>query len=411
MKPIKHRSAPVLPTAAPGSVALGVIFRDNIATIKPFLESIRGHFDFYAFVDTGAKDGTRRHIDAFLKSNPGEVRDFEWCDDFAKARNVSREMSLSAKPKPKWFMFLDTDDVLHQGEKIRGCLKSAEKNASISMIFVPYRYDVDENLNTMRICPNTRDWMFQDAIHERLTCTSDAGPAQENYGSVNEFFVWHKRKTGEEKEKALRRNAAIAEREYASATDPAYKARLARTIAMIPKIEGRHGEAIPFLEEVGNYYPQLPEGKQAFSEVARFHAAKGDFDTALTFAKKAGPSYEAMILSGMHRYDEVIERQTVGHYLGEQTTHEGFLFEKVVAPAALADAAYQTKKAPAQMERAINNIRGDLRGHVAIAPVVQQIRHHIDRITIVCWMPDMPAKQKAQLLDRLIDVGALEIGG
>lgn len=32
----------------------------------------------------------------------------------------------------------------------------------------------------------------------------------------------------------------------------------------------------------------------------------------------------------------------------------------------------------------------------------------IDRITIVCWMPDMPAKQKAQLLDRLIDVGALE---
>lgn len=32
----------------------------------------------------------------------------------------------------------------------------------------------------------------------------------------------------------------------------------------------------------------------------------------------------------------------------------------------------------------------------------------IDRLTIVCWMPDMPQKMKVGLLDRLADVGALE---
>ena len=32
----------------------------------------------------------------------------------------------------------------------------------------------------------------------------------------------------------------------------------------------------------------------------------------------------------------------------------------------------------------------------------------IDRIALVCWMPDMPAKQKVQMLDRLVTVGALD---
>ncbi len=373
VKPVKPLASKPLP-----ALALGVIFRDNIETIKPFLDSIRGHFDYYAFVDTGSVDGTRQHIDKFLKSHNGAVQDFEWVDDFAKARNVSRQMTLG---KSRWFMFLDTDDVLENGDRLRNIL--ANIRGDVRMMFVPYRYDVDENLNTMRLCPNTPDWMFEDAIHERLVCNGDAGAEGENAGIIREVTVFHRRKSPAEKEAALRRNARIAEREYATTTDPAYKARLARTIAMIPKIERRFDDALPYLIEVGTHYPQLPEGRQAWSEVARFVAHKGDLEGALQYAKKAGPSYEALILSGMHRYDEVIERQTVGHYLPEQTTHEGFLFEKCIAPAALADAAWQVKRPAREVERAINNIRGDLRSHEAVAATLNKIRADINRITIV----------------------------
>lgn len=368
-------------------VALGVIFRDNADTLPSLLESVAGHFDQYVFTDTGSVDGSRELVDAFLRKNRGKVNDFVWCDDFAAARNANKAMATA-----EFYMFLDSDDILLNGQNVRPvCQRLMTPEAvqgHIDGCFVPYHYDVDEELGTMRLCRNNKDWMFRDAIHERLSC--DDAPYNVQFGTVRDFSVLHKRKTSEEKKKALYRNAAIAEVEYKKTNDKAYKARLARTMAMIPMAEGRLDDALPLLQECGEGYPELPEGRQAFATLSRILASKDQVDTALAFAKKAGPSYEAIVHRARNELKEVIERQTRAIVIPQQTTHEGFLFEHCVAPIVMADAAMELGYEPRQIEQVLNGVRGDLRQHEAVRDAVADIRATIDRVTIVVPLTPQP---------------------
>lgn len=366
------------------TLSLCVIYRDNEATFPALLDSIEGCFDEYVFVDTGSTDRTNNLIEAFEKKGNKVVRDrFEWCNDFAKARNYS-----FAAANGQWRMFLDSDDVLIQGQKLRQmCDKMDSEFPDVKGVFIPYWYDKDENLDTLRLVKWDGKWNWQDAIHERLVWSSesdmDAGLTDANFARLSEITVKHKRKTPAEKDHALRRNAAIARSEFEKTTDKAYRARLARTIAMELKLENKLEEAVPWLKMVADGYPALAEGRQASSDVSRILASKGQFEEAMRYAKHAGPSYEAILASAQEDYDKVIERQTKGSVIPRQTTHEGFLFEKVIAPVALADAAMRKDYPVNSVERVMNSVRGDLRNHPAVAEVVAALRATIDRITIV----------------------------
>lgn len=369
-----------------GLVTLAVIFRDNVDSIVTLLESVANQFDFYSFMDTGSKDGTRQIIEEFLKTQKGAIGNFEWCDDFAKARNASLKMN---EGNTKWVMFLDTDDKMVDPDgSFRSQLKLAASptHQHLKMIFVEYAYDVLETLQTMRIAPNDGEWHFEDAIHERLVKKGDElpfNPSQPNHAMMAKVFVQHLHKTAEQKEAALRRNATIAEREYKATNDTNYKARLARTIAMVPIMEGRLDEAMPLLSETATVYPHMPEGRRANSQLAMFNMEAGKFTEAMTFAKKAGPSYEALVHYQAKEYMSAIARQNVGATIPQQTTHEGFILEKVSAPIAMAHAALELGYHPTQVEQVMNSVRGDLRLFSQIAEVTQKIRGTVDRITIV----------------------------
>lgn len=382
MKPIRPANRTIrIPNIRP-QVCLGVIFRDNVETLPTLLASVDKHFDEYVFTDTGSVDGSRKLVDDFMKNRRGTVNEFGWIDDFAAARNHNKAASTA-----RWYMFLDSDDQLVQGEALRDVLLKIETDqryAHVQGLFVPYDYDVDEALPTMRLCRNTSDWKFVDAIHERLAYVGAANKdSLDPFAHLRDVSVRHKRKTPEEKKAALYRNAKIAEREYANTTDPEYKARLARTLAMIPKSEGRLDDAIPYLLEVGEGYPNHPEGRQAFSDLMRIYAGKGDFETALVYGKRAGPSYEAIALHALERYQDCINKQNIAAQIPQQTTHEGFVIEKAMAPIIQADAALKMGFEPRQIEQVINTVRGDLRAHPALAPVTAPIRAGIDRITIL----------------------------
>lgn len=365
-------------------MSLCVIYRNNVDTFKTLLDSIKGCFDEYVFVDTGSTDGTNDLISAFEKTNNKVVRgSFEWCDDFAKARNHSFTLATG-----RWRMFLDSDDTLIDGSKLKAiCNKIDNEFPNIKGVFVPYWYDKDENLDTLRLVKWDGHWTWEDAIHERLVWGSsdvmDSGLTDDNFARFSEIKVKHKRKTPAEKDAALRRNAKIARSEYEKTQDKAYQARLARTIAMELKLDNKLDEAVPWLKIVADNYPALAEGRQASSDISRILASRGKFEEAEKYAKHAGPSYEAILASAQGQYEKVIDRQTRGSAIPRQTTHEGFLFEKVIAPVAMADAAMHLSFSEESVERVLNSVRGDLRNHPAIAEAVAAMRGAIDRITIV----------------------------
>jgi glycosyltransferase involved in cell wall biosynthesis len=385
VKPIHPTAAGVRPPRP--LVSLCVMFRDNISTLRDLLVSVRDHFDEYVFLDTGSVDGSRDLIEGFLREDAdgkGKIVDFEWCDDFAKARQANFEAASGT-----WRMFLDSDDVLRSGENLRAILtKIAQVHPHVQGFFVNYDYDVLETLPTMRLVRWTRAWSWKDAIHERLESLVPLQPDALASLPADDLSVRHKRKTLPERDSALRRNGVIARREYATTTDLDYRARLARTIAMELKLDGKFDDARPYLDEVAERFPTLPEGRQAFADLFRFAIQEKDFDVALQHARRAGPSYETLCYNARGEHAKAVSRGAVAMVAGQQTTHEGFLFEKVLAPVAVAESALALGYHPSRVERVLNTVRPDLRVHDAAVGHVSSIRAAIDRITIL--VPNTP---------------------
>lgn len=379
----------------PVNLSLCVIFRDNADTIDNLIQSVRGHFDEYVFVDTGSKDGTRARIESAGLPNL-VIRDFEWCDDFSAARQVSFDAA-----RGRWRMFLDTDDVLVGGEGLRRLLSELdEKNPEIKGIFVPYVYAADEQLNTMRIAKFDGPWRWADKIHERL---EREGLKQANFAATRaqEIRVLHKDKSPEEKRQAIDRNAVIARREYEGSADPRYRARLARTIAMEMKAADRQNDAIPYLEEVYRSYTLYPEGRHAAADLTSIYiglayakdAREPDrelLDTALMWSKRAGPAYEALAHHARKEWAECLRAAQRSQPIPQQTTHEGWVPEKGGVPAAAAEArlALGAPDAADAADAILGSIPRQLRLHPLVLPHIMRLRSQIDRITIL--VPNTP---------------------
>ncbi len=69
------------------TLALTMIVRNEEAHIGTALQHARRFADQIVIVDTGSTDRTKE----ICATVADEVLDFEWCDDFAKARNVGLE--------------------------------------------------------------------------------------------------------------------------------------------------------------------------------------------------------------------------------------------------------------------------------------------------------------------------------
>lgn len=103
--------------AAP-TVGLALIARDEEANLPGLLMSIVGAFDQVVLLDTGSTDRT---IEFFTKwaehqSLPlgYKVDTFEWCDDFAAARNAADALLTT-----DWLTWADCDDEIVGAEHLR----------------------------------------------------------------------------------------------------------------------------------------------------------------------------------------------------------------------------------------------------------------------------------------------------
>ena len=85
------------------NLTLCTIVKNEEATLSRTLDSVKGVVDEMVVVDTGSRDRTREIAREF----GARVYDFEWCDDFAAARNESLKHAQG-----DWILVLDADEVL-----------------------------------------------------------------------------------------------------------------------------------------------------------------------------------------------------------------------------------------------------------------------------------------------------------
>lgn len=86
-----------------GSLSLCMIVKNEQPFLGPCLNSIKSLVDEIIVVDTGSKD---RSSD-IAKVYGARIYDFQWCDDFAKARNAALE-----KAEGDWILILDADEII-----------------------------------------------------------------------------------------------------------------------------------------------------------------------------------------------------------------------------------------------------------------------------------------------------------
>lgn len=103
---------------AAATLGLAVIARDEEENLPRLLRSIEGAFDQVAMLDTGSEDAT---VEVFTEWAEAQglplgyrLDTFEWCDDFAAARNAA-----NALLDTDWFAWADCDEVIHGARHLR----------------------------------------------------------------------------------------------------------------------------------------------------------------------------------------------------------------------------------------------------------------------------------------------------
>lgn len=145
-----------------GRLTLCMIAKNEGHRIGKCLESVQGLVDEIVVVDTGSTDNTMDVVKEY-----GAVTGyFEWCDDFAAARNASIELATG-----DWIMWLDPDDVLPSEchAKIREVMRAGlGKKKAYYWMLDDRGYEPVRCLQ-MRLFPNLPGVKFTMPIHEQVT--------------------------------------------------------------------------------------------------------------------------------------------------------------------------------------------------------------------------------------------------
>lgn len=149
------------------TIGMAIIVKDAEKTIQRCIESFIHYVDQCVIVFGGkSSDKTEEIVKELAKSYPHlAYYDFEWCDDFAAARNFS-----FGKLNTDWICWLDADDWLAHAEELRNIPKMV--NPDVGAVWFPYHYCLDEfgNVTTIyereRVLRTNCQWVWQNRMHE-----------------------------------------------------------------------------------------------------------------------------------------------------------------------------------------------------------------------------------------------------
>ena len=146
-------------------LSLCMIVKNEEKTLNQCLKVVKDYVDEIIIVDTGSHDKTK---EISLKYTD-KVFDFEWCNDFAKARNFS-----ISKASNDWILILDADEIIENID-----LNTVKQfcNEDYNIVGRLKRINVyEDNYGTKKYIErvnrlfNRNYFQYEGIIHEQVVC-------------------------------------------------------------------------------------------------------------------------------------------------------------------------------------------------------------------------------------------------
>ena len=147
-----------------------MIVKNEEDVLKRCLDSINDIVDEIIIVDTGSKDQTKE----IAKMYTDKIYDFEWVEDFAKARNYS-----FSKATKDYILWLDADDVILETDRTKFKKLKNTLNPNTDIVMMKYHIGLDANdipslsYYRERLIKNTRNYHWIGQVHEVIIPTGN----------------------------------------------------------------------------------------------------------------------------------------------------------------------------------------------------------------------------------------------
>lgn len=149
------------------TVSLCMIVRNEEEVLDRCLSSVQNLVDEIIIVDTGSTDRTKEIAQRYTQ----KVYDFEWVDDFSKARNFSFN-----KASKEYILWLDADDIVGESEQEKFLtLKKELVSKEMDSVMMDYHLAFDtkghptSSLKRNRLVKRSRNFQWIGAVHEYLS--------------------------------------------------------------------------------------------------------------------------------------------------------------------------------------------------------------------------------------------------
>lgn len=146
-------------------LSLCMIVKNEAENLDNALKNAKDYADEIVIVDTGSTDNTKEIASKYTS----KVYDFEWVNDFAKARNYSFDMAEN-----DYLMWLDGDDIVLD-DSVHEIKKWKENGEDCDVLMCRYVASFDENYNPTfeyyreRIIKNSKKLRWKDRVHEVIS--------------------------------------------------------------------------------------------------------------------------------------------------------------------------------------------------------------------------------------------------
>ena len=152
--------AAATPASARHSLSLCIIVKDGADDLDRCLQSVKAAVDEIIVVDTGSTDGS---VDV-ARRHGARVADFDWCDDFAAARNASLELATG-----EWILWMDADDYLlpEDLEKVQRA-RQLTPDIALSFSLVNTEGSDSTRFRQVKMFPNRPGIRFTRPVHETV---------------------------------------------------------------------------------------------------------------------------------------------------------------------------------------------------------------------------------------------------
>ncbi|MTI69498.1 MAG: glycosyltransferase [Firmicutes bacterium] len=198
-------------------ITLCMIIKDEEKVLRRCLDSVKGIVDEVVIVDTGSRDNSKK----IAKEYTNKVYDFQWVNDFSKARNFA-----ASKASGEWILALDADEYVDRSnlKDMKEQIKNDEDAYDIYSVkilnFSGWNGQFTSQHYHERIYKNDGNIRYSRPIHEQLIKNQSKG--KEFIESISKLIIYHSgylTQTFKEKEKS-KRNMNILKEEIKKTSNP-----------------------------------------------------------------------------------------------------------------------------------------------------------------------------------------------